>query len=172
MAPHPRGAGSESPSAHSDSEKSGSPETPYADIEKDVNVSALPALSLTGALANPASQSNSRVGAGEDGEQQLADDSASESSVYIPQKYRWIAFSMIIFFATGSSFAEGTLGPLKSTLVKQLKINSESPLSSLCVGLVPLLHPGGTSLAKVPALLVRAGSGDDNVGCAAYAAYS
>lgn len=33
---------------------------------------------------------------------------------------------MIIFFATGSSFAEGTLGPLKSTLVKNLKINSKS----------------------------------------------
>lgn len=43
----------------------------------------------------------------------------------IPNRYRWTAFALVIFFATGSSFAEAVLGPLKSTLLKQLRINSE-----------------------------------------------
>lgn len=43
----------------------------------------------------------------------------------IPWRYRLLAFSMIIFFATSSSFCENTLGPLKSTLIKELKITSE-----------------------------------------------
>jgi hypothetical protein len=82
-------------------------------------LSTLPALTLTGALASPAQNVDHDTKAEHD------DDTSSETSAYIPQKYRWIAFSMIIFFATGSGFAEGTLGPLKSTLVKQLKINSK-----------------------------------------------
>jgi hypothetical protein len=48
--------------------------------------------------------------------------------VDIPMRHRLIAFSMILFFSTGAAFSEATLGPLKSTLLKQLKINSE-PLS-------------------------------------------
>lgn len=43
---------------------------------------------------------------------------------HIPFKYRAIAFSMIIFFATGSSYADGVLSPLKSTLRKELKITN------------------------------------------------
>jgi hypothetical protein len=44
----------------------------------------------------------------------------------IPWVYRIIAFSMIVLFAFGSSFSESTFGPLKSTLVKELGITSES----------------------------------------------
>lgn len=41
-----------------------------------------------------------------------------------PLKYRLIALSCILFFTTGAAFAESTLGPLKSTFVRELKINS------------------------------------------------
>jgi len=41
-----------------------------------------------------------------------------------PLKYRLLALSCILFFTTGSAFAESTLGPLKSTFVRELKINS------------------------------------------------
>lgn len=92
-------------------------------IDKEKNLSSdphatLPTLARTGALASspvPSAQE----------EEYTSRDTDSQTSVVIPQKYRWIAFSMIIFFATGSGFSEGTLGPLKSTLIKQLKINSE-----------------------------------------------
>lgn len=82
---------------------------------------ALPTLAHTGAITSPATANANDIH-----EKENDTETSSQTSVYIPQKYRWMAFSMIIFFATGSSFAEGTLGPLKSTLVKQLKINSKS----------------------------------------------
>lgn len=44
----------------------------------------------------------------------------------IPTKYRLIALSCILFMTTGASFAESTLGPLKSTFMKELDINSAS----------------------------------------------
>lgn len=43
----------------------------------------------------------------------------------IPLKYRWVALVTILFYTTGAAFAESTLGPLKSTFVRELKINSE-----------------------------------------------
>jgi hypothetical protein len=43
----------------------------------------------------------------------------------IPAKYRYIAFSMIVFFATSSSYCEATITPIKSILRKELKITSE-----------------------------------------------
>jgi len=46
--------------------------------------------------------------------------------VDIPWKYRIPAFCMILLWGTGASFADVTIGPLKSTLIKQLGINSES----------------------------------------------
>lgn len=85
----------------------------------DEKIPTLPTLSRTGALTSP-----DPINTNEEKDDQT--DTSSQTSAYIPQRYRWIAFSMIIFFATGSSFAEGTLGPLKSTLVKNLKINSKS----------------------------------------------
>lgn len=42
----------------------------------------------------------------------------------IPRKYRLIALVSILFYTTGAAFAESTLGPLKSTFVKELNINS------------------------------------------------
>lgn len=44
----------------------------------------------------------------------------------IPMKYRLVALVTILFYTTGAAFAESTLGPLKSTFVKELHINSES----------------------------------------------
>ena len=44
----------------------------------------------------------------------------------IPMKYRAGAFAFIVFFSTGPAFAEYTLGPLKSTIRKELNVNSES----------------------------------------------
>lgn len=51
-----------------------------------------------------------------------------QNVVDIPMKYRIGAFVFILFFSTGSAFAEATIGPLKSTLLKQLEINSESDI--------------------------------------------
>ncbi|KAK8843522.1 hypothetical protein IAR55_007182 [Kwoniella newhampshirensis] len=59
---------------------------------------------------------------GEDGGRDDQLDAASFDKKDIPFRYRLLAMSMILFFATGSSFAEGTLGPLKSTIRKKLKI--------------------------------------------------
>lgn len=42
----------------------------------------------------------------------------------IPWRYRLIAFWLIIFFATGSSYAQLILSPLKSTVRKELKITN------------------------------------------------
>ena len=44
----------------------------------------------------------------------------------IPWRYKLAAGSMIILFAFGSSLSESTFGPLKSTLVEELGITSES----------------------------------------------
>jgi len=43
----------------------------------------------------------------------------------IPMKYRIGAFAFIVFFSTGPAFAEYTLGPLKSTIRRELNVNSE-----------------------------------------------
>lgn len=43
----------------------------------------------------------------------------------IPWKYRIPAFCLIVLFGTGASFADVTIGPLKSTLIRELKINSQ-----------------------------------------------
>ena len=43
---------------------------------------------------------------------------------HIPMKLRIMAFAFVLFFSTGAAFAEVTMGPLKSTLVKELGLNS------------------------------------------------
>lgn len=48
----------------------------------------------------------------------------------MPFKYRAGALAFIIFITSGIEFAQATLGPLKNTLVTELKVNSESSLSS------------------------------------------
>jgi hypothetical protein len=44
----------------------------------------------------------------------------------IPLKYRLTALAMVLFISTGTAFAEVTMGPLKSTLQRELKLNSMS----------------------------------------------
>ena len=48
-----------------------------------------------------------------------------KSTIDIPWKYRVPAFCMILLFGTGASFTDVVLGPLKSTLLKELQINSK-----------------------------------------------
>lgn len=43
----------------------------------------------------------------------------------IPTSYKLIAFSMIIFFNTSSSFSESTLSPLKGTFRSELGVTSK-----------------------------------------------
>jgi hypothetical protein len=44
---------------------------------------------------------------------------------HIPRKYQIMAFAMIIFFNTSSSYSESTLSPLKSIIRKEMNITSE-----------------------------------------------
>jgi hypothetical protein len=99
----------------------------HSDSDKEKTTSAVPALpTLTlrndnyphgGDLLDPAN--------GADGTHDGYDQDGEVIKADIPWRYRLLAFSMILFFATSSSFCENTLGPLKSTLVKELKISSE-----------------------------------------------
>jgi hypothetical protein len=65
---------------------------------------------------------------GEDDDESAAAAAAAagQKIKVIPLHIRWIAFSFILFISTGSAFAESIVGPLKSTLLRELKINSES----------------------------------------------
>jgi hypothetical protein len=56
----------------------------------------------------------------------VLDNINSAKHVEIPFKYRWTAFAFILVYSTGAAFAESVLGPLKSTLLKELQINSKS----------------------------------------------
>jgi len=47
---------------------------------------------------------------------------------HIPMKLRIMAFAFVLFFSTGAAFAEVTMGPLKSTLQRELGLNSMSNL--------------------------------------------
>jgi hypothetical protein len=56
-------------------------------------------------------------------------DEAAQRAVplrHIPRKYQIMAFCMIIFFNTSSSFSESTLSPLKSIIRSEMKITSET----------------------------------------------
>jgi hypothetical protein len=46
----------------------------------------------------------------------------------IPNSYKLLAFSMIIFFNSSSSFSESTLSPLKGIFRKELGVTSRFPL--------------------------------------------
>jgi hypothetical protein len=60
---------------------------------------------------------------------QQGEDDTSSTGMYkegqIPMKYRIMAFAFVLFFSTGAAFAEVTMGPLKSTLQRELNLNSE-----------------------------------------------
>ncbi|WRT69852.1 uncharacterized protein IL334_006843 [Kwoniella shivajii] len=67
----------------------------------------------------------------------------------IPWKYRLLAFSMIIFFATGSSFLDGITSPLKSTFKKELNVSNAqygaiASASSLVNTILPII--GGVGM--------------------------
>jgi hypothetical protein len=69
----------------------------------------------------------------DDEKDDIAIDSNSDKSIlpdhpegHIPMKLRIMAFAFVLFFSTGAAFAEVTMGPLKSTLQRELGLNSTS----------------------------------------------
>ncbi|OCF32015.1 hypothetical protein I317_06699 [Kwoniella heveanensis CBS 569] len=71
-------------------------------------------------------------------------DGTPAATRYIPLRYRLIAFSMVIFFNTSSSFSESTLSPLKSTFREQLGVTNAqygaiSSASSLVNTILPVI---------------------------------
>jgi hypothetical protein len=59
------------------------------------------------------------------GDEAMIDEDAPPA-VIIPLKYRITAIVLIILFGTGNTYAGFVLGPLKTRLVRELKITSES----------------------------------------------
>lgn len=53
------------------------------------------------------------------------DKVSTSTMIDIPAKYRWTALAFIIVYSSGAAFTDISLGPLKSTLLKELKINSK-----------------------------------------------
>lgn len=62
---------------------------------------------------------------GIDGDEAFVEDDAPPA-VIIPLKYRITAIVLIILFGTGNTYAGFVLGPLKTRLVRELQITSES----------------------------------------------
>jgi hypothetical protein len=69
----------------------------------------------------------------DDEKDDLSPETGSEKSIlpdhpegHIPMKLRIMAFAFVLFFSTGAAFAEVTMGPLKSTLQRELGLNSTS----------------------------------------------
>jgi len=123
-------------------------------------ISSLPVLPLTttatrrsdrkGAASDPgelasASENAEKIpGEEEDDSGSIGPSSLVPPPLIIPLRYRLLAFSMIIFFATGSSFAENTLSPLKSTVRKELKVTNAqygaiASASSLVNTILPII---------------------------------
>ncbi|WVW83550.1 hypothetical protein I302_105571 [Kwoniella bestiolae CBS 10118] len=72
------------------------------------------------------------------------DREVQASSRAIPLRYRLMAFSMIVFFNTSSSFSESTLSPLKSTFREELGVTNAqygaiSSASSLVNTILPVI---------------------------------
>lgn len=63
---------------------------------------------------------------GYDGEEGALSDGDDTPKIIIPAKYRIAAIVLIILFGTGNTYAGFVLGPLKTRLVRELKISSES----------------------------------------------
>lgn len=62
----------------------------------------------------------------EDGSLNESED--KPAAIQIPWKYRLTAIILIILFGTGNTYLGFVMGPLKTRLVKKLKISSESSL--------------------------------------------
>lgn len=61
----------------------------------------------------------------EDGSLGETGDEDAPPAVVIPWKYRLAAIVLIILFGTGNTYAGFVLGPLKTRLVRELKISSK-----------------------------------------------
>ncbi|WVQ84824.1 hypothetical protein IAT38_006981 [Cryptococcus sp. DSM 104549] len=94
---------------------------------------------------------------------------AEELEVEIPLKYRIMAFSMILFFSTGSSWMQGVSSPLKSTFKKQLGITNAqygtiSSASSLVNTVLPIIggvgmdYWGATYAAIISSIFILVGA--------------
>ncbi|BEJ15699.1 hypothetical protein CspHIS471_0503040 [Cutaneotrichosporon sp. HIS471] len=90
-------------------------------------------------------------------------------AIVIPLKYRIIAIVLIILFGTGNTYAGFVLGPLKTRLVRELKITNAqfsivSSASSLINTLLPIIggsiidRYGGSRIALGSAVLCVAGT--------------
>ena len=94
---------------------------------------------------------------------------AASPAMVIPLRHRLLAFSMIILFATGSSFAENILSPLKSTLKEELDINNAqygvvSAATNLVNTILPIIggigmdHWGATYAAILSSVFILLGA--------------
>ncbi|AAW46646.1 hypothetical protein CNBI0430 [Cryptococcus deneoformans B-3501A] len=92
-----------------------------------------------------------------------------ELETVIPLAYRLIAFSMILFFATGSSYMQSVASPLKSTFKEKLNINNAqygtiSSASSLVNTILPIIggigmdYWGATYAAIISSIFVLVGA--------------
>ncbi|OCF73363.1 hypothetical protein I204_06595 [Kwoniella mangroviensis CBS 8886] len=93
----------------------------------------------------------------------------SDNELSIPRKYRFIAFSMIIFFATGSSFLQAITSPLKSTFKKELGVTNAqygaiASASSLVNTILPIIggvgmdYWGATYAAIISSVFILVGA--------------
>ena len=85
-------------------------DTPTKEKDLDFQPASLPQLTRTNVSEDGSTEHESTI----------------KGVIDIPWKYRIIAFCLILVWGTGASFADVTIGPLKSKLRKELKINSES----------------------------------------------
>lgn len=73
-----------------------------------------------------------KIDNGVEEEGSVGSDEEKKEAVQIPWKYRLTAIILIILFGTGNTYAGFVLGPLKTRLVRKLKISSESLRDVLC----------------------------------------
>ncbi|WWC64309.1 uncharacterized protein I303_106919 [Kwoniella dejecticola CBS 10117] len=92
-----------------------------------------------------------------------------DRQVAIPLRYRLIAFSMILFFATGSSFMQGISSPLKSTFKTELGLTNAqygtiASASSLVNTILPVIggigmdYWGATYAAIISSVFILIGA--------------
>lgn len=58
-------------------------------------------------------------------DEQEENDNAAIVKPEMPWKYKGVAFACVLLWGSGAWFADSTFGPLKSTIVRELKVNSE-----------------------------------------------
>jgi hypothetical protein len=109
-----------------DIDNTSSPPTPSSSSIEEKSTSTInPTLGHLAKITSLAGQSPNDIDGVPVLPRDVPPEDASFDQAQIPLRYRLLAFSMIILFSTGSSYYENVLSPLKSTLLKELKINSE-----------------------------------------------